>query len=217
MNVELARFNMIEQQVRPWDVLDDRVLEVMKSVPRERFVPEAYRGLAFADVEIPIGHGQAMLSPRMEGRILQALDSTPEDRILEVGTGTGYLTACLARLAGHVESVDIHDTFIPAAREHIAALGLDNVSFFAGDFLRGWSADGGYDAIAISGSLPQYRKDLEDLLRPGGRLFVVVGEAPAMEAMLVTRTVEGTVRRETLFETVLQPLEGASLGPRFIL
>lgn len=215
MNVELARFNMIEQQIRPWDVLDGRVLEVLKSVPREHFVPEPYRNLAFADLEIPIGMGEAMLCPRIEGRILQALDLAPGDRVLEIGTGTGFLTACLARLAGRVESVEIHDSFVPAARRRLATLRIDNASLFAGDIWRGWSADGGYDAIVVSGSLPRYSENFAAWLAPGGRMFVVTGVAPAMEALLVTRSTEGIIQRETLFETVLKPLAGAAAIPEF--
>lgn len=218
MNLELARFNMIEQQIRPWDVLDQRVLDIMASVPREAFVPEAYRDLAFADIEIPIGEGQTMLFPRVEGRILQALAPKSGETALVVGTGTGFLTACIARLAGQVHSVDIRGHFVEAARERLAAQGITNASLSSGDAASGWPNAGGYDVIAVTGSVPEYCDVFEQQLRPGGRLFLVVGEAPVMEAMLVTRGEDnGGCRREFLFETCLTPLDGVSRRPVFTL
>ena len=208
-DIELARRNMILQQIRPWEVLDERVLDVIQRVPREDFVPDAYRGLAFADVEIPIGHGRHMLAPRIEARMLQVLDPRPGDRILEVGTGTGFVTACLARLGGTVTSLDTQPEFTAAAAERLEALGIEGVELRTADAL---SADFGaerFDVIAVNGSLPDCVSRFEKLLKLGGRLFLVCGQLPVMEAMLITRVGEDAWRREGLFETALAPLENA--------
>ena len=217
LNLETARFNMIEQQVRPWDVLDQKVLDVMASVPRENFVADDQRLLAFADVELPLEHGEFMMAPRVEGRMLQALQLRQSDVVLEIGTGSGYPTACLARMSAQVFTVDIHQDFIDRARERVKALGIDNITWQQGDAAHGWPAVPGlYDAIAVTGSLPEYDPCFEKQLKPGGRLFIVVGEAPVMNAMLVTRVDDESFYRETLFEVDLKPLVGREKVVDFI-
>ncbi len=217
MDFERARVNMVEQQVRTWEVLDQRVLDAMSDVPREAFVPQAYRNLAFADISIPLGHGQVMMSPKVEGRLLQALASTTADRVLEVGTGSGYLTALLARLAREIVSVDIYDDFVASASTRLGKLGYGNVRLEAGDALHGWSAGAPWDVIAVTGSVPELALAFGEQLAPGGRLFIVVGEAPVMDARLVTRLGAAEWRTESLFETDLPPLIGARPRPRFAL
>ena len=215
VDFERARFNMIEQQVRPWDVLDQRVLDTMAEVPREDFVPRQYQGLAFADTNIPIGRDQVMMAPKVEGRLLQALDLRPTDRVLEVGTGSGYLTALLARLAAHVYSVEIFPEFILEAQRRLTVYGVRNVTLEVGDAAAGWENHAPYDAIAVTGSLYTLPDSFRDSLAPGGRLFVVLGEAPAMQALLITRAQVGGWSSESLFETVLPPLVNATAPPRF--
>lgn len=197
---------MITQQLRTWDVLDQRVLDAVASVPREQFVPERWRNLAFADLEIPIGHEQLMMTPKVEGRLLQALEIAPTDRILEIGTGTGYLTACLARLGGSVVTVDIFDDFSENAAARLETLGIHNVEYRTGDAATGWEGDGTFDVIAITGSLHQPERGHLELLNLEGRMFVVVGESPAMEAQLITRHGEEDWAQEDLFETDLPRL-----------
>jgi protein-L-isoaspartate(D-aspartate) O-methyltransferase len=214
-DLETARFNMIAQQIRPWEVVDERVLEVLESVPRERFVDDEYRGLAFADIAVPIGEGQQMMKPVQEARMLQALAVQPGDSVLEIGTGSGFVTACLARLGGIVTSYEIHPALSERAAERLNALKVRNVELVAGDGLHASLAPRSFQVIAVTGSLPTYPADLAELLAPGGRLFVVVGEAPAMTAMLVSRTEAGEIWRENLFETVLPPLENAPQPDHF--
>jgi protein-L-isoaspartate(D-aspartate) O-methyltransferase len=208
---ERARFNMIQQQIRPWDVLDDRVLDVMAEVRREAFVPDAYQGLAYADIEIPIGQATCMLAPRVVGRMLQALDVQPGDRVLEIGTGTGYVTACLGRLGGQVTSVEVDADLASEARSRLADLGLDSIQVQPGDALAGPVAGGAFDVIAVTGSMPTEASVpmLQGQLAPGGRLFCILGEAPAMEAVLITRVGERDMRREGLFETSAPALVNA--------
>jgi protein-L-isoaspartate(D-aspartate) O-methyltransferase len=208
-NFELARHNMIEQQIRPWEVLDQRVLDTLASVPREEFVPQRYRNLAFGDVAIPLGHGEVMLKPNVEGRILQALAVQPTDHVLEVGTGSGYLTACLARLAASVVSVDIIPEFTEAARRKLKAHGLSNVVLHVGDASRGWG-EHRYNAIAVTGSVATVAEVWPRSLSLGGRLFIVVGQPPVMEALLITRVGEAEWIRESLFDTELPPLRNAA-------
>ena len=210
MNLEQARFNMVEQQVRPWDVLDQRVLDRLAEVPREDFVPPAYKNLAYADTQIPIGQGQIMLPPKIEARLLQALDLKEPDLVLEIGTGTGYLTAVMAGLAGQVISVDI----FPELR-CLPAPYLRNVSLVVGDAAQGWLKGGPFDAIAVTGSLPNLPKAFLEALKLGGRLFVVLGRAPAMEAVLITRVGEREWSREGLFETVIPALLNSEPKPKF--
>ncbi|HQU15278.1 MAG: protein-L-isoaspartate O-methyltransferase [Chromatiales bacterium 21-64-14] len=208
-NIEQARFNMIEQQIRPWDVLDPRILDLVAALPREAFVPEAYRNLAFADLNIPLGHGQVMMAPKMEARMLQALDVGHTDSVLEVGTGSGYVTACLAALGGHVFSVEIVPELKYAAQKRLAERGIENVTLRVGDASAGWDPARRYDVIAVTGSLPMYTDVYQKRLSVGGRLFVIAGQAPIMEALLVTRTAPDGWTRESLFETDLPPLINA--------
>lgn len=211
-----ARFNMIEQQIRPWDVLDQQVLDLIAEVPRIDFVPEEYRGLAYADYAIPIGHGQTMMHPRVEGRLLQALALHPTDAVLEVGTGSGYLTALLAKAARHVYSVDIFPDFKELAEEKLALYGIHNVTLEVGDASRGWGRHGLYDAIAVCGSLPELPEGFLQSMNRGGRLFAVLGNPPVMQAVLVRRTGDAQWSREALFETDLTPLINAPVRPRFV-
>jgi protein-L-isoaspartate(D-aspartate) O-methyltransferase len=217
MNLEAARAQMLGQQIRAWEVLDDRVLEAIAQTPRERFVPEAYRDLAFADTEIPLAHGQAMLAPKIEGRLLQALQVEPIDEVLEVGTGTGFLTACLARLAQRVCTVDIFPELVAAARANLAAAGLlGSVELETADALQ-LDLQGRFDAIAVTGSIPSLDDRFVRMLRPGGRLFVVVGRAPVMEARLITLLPTGSTTSQSLFETVLSSLINAERPEPFVL
>ncbi len=217
MNVELARFNMIEQQIRPWDVLDDRVLTTIAAIPRESFVADGDQTLAFADINLPIGHQQVMMAPKVEARLLQALAPTEGDTVLEIGTGSGFFTALLAKMAGQVYSVDIYADFTTEARHKLAAQGLHNVTLETGDAsLNGWPKHGPYDAIAITGSYPVLPEGYQRSLKMGGRLVAIVGEAPVMEAILITRIGEAAWSRESLFETVLPPLRNAYCPPSFV-
>ncbi|MBE0510539.1 MAG: protein-L-isoaspartate O-methyltransferase [Gammaproteobacteria bacterium] len=207
MNIEQARFNMIEQQVRPWDVLDQQVLDQIARIPREEFVPKALRSVAFSDTALPIGNGQLMMEPKQEARLLQALALQPGDKVLEIGTGSGYLTALLASQAARVISVEIDDELLAQAREHLAAQGIANVELLEGNAARGWDAEQPYDAIAVTGSLPSIPTSLKENMQIGGRMFVVVGRAPMMQAMLVTRLNIKEWQELPLFETLLAPLQ----------
>jgi len=213
---EQARFNMIEQQIRPWDVLDQRVLDVMNSIPREQFVPESYRSLAFADTSIPLGHSQVMMTPRLEGRLLQSLAIKPEDDVLEIGTGSGYLTACLASLGRHVTSIDIMPDFTTAAGAVLAALNIRNVTLETADAAAGIEGEERYDAIAVTGSLPLLQQQFQRNLEIGGRLFIITGTLPIMEARLITRIDEHNWASECLLETCLPPLLNATVPQAFI-
>ena len=214
--IEQARFNMIEQQIRPWDVLDQQVLDTMNTTPREHFVPERYRSLAFADTSIPLGHGQVMMAPKLEGRLLQALAITPTDRVLEVGTGSGYLTACLARLGQHVTSFDIMPDFTAAAGDSLQGMEISNVSLHTADVANGIDSDERFDAIAVTGSLPVLQQQFHNNLAIGGRLFVISGELPIMEASLITRIDEHNWSRESLLETCIPALLNANSTQDFI-
>jgi protein-L-isoaspartate(D-aspartate) O-methyltransferase len=211
---EAARRQMIEQQVRTWDVLDPRVLETLGAVPRERFVPEAYRGVAFADAPIPIGHGQFMLAPALEGRILQALAPVRGERVLEIGTGTGFFAACLAHLTGAVDSIEIHADLAAAAVRAIGDAGIPRITVDTGDALAR-EFDAAYEVVAVTGALPAPEPKLEQALVVGGRMFVVIGAAPVMEARLVIRTGEDSWLSEPLFETCIEPLVQAAAPSRF--
>jgi len=209
-----VREQMIEQQVRAWDVLDAHVLTVMREVPRELFVPAEHGYLAYADVEVPLPCGQRMLRPSVAGRLLQALLPEATEPVLEIGTGTGFLTACLRAMATRVRSLEVFAELADAARRNLAALGMRDVEVVDAD---AWSFESGarYGAIAVTGSLPLYDARFERMLSVGGRLFVVVGEAPVMEARLVRRTAEEAWATESLFETVIDPLANAARPPRF--
>ena len=215
MNIEQARFNMIEQQIRPWDVLDPQVLDLLFVVKREDFAPAAYRNLAFADMEIPIGSGQTMLAPKIEAKMLQELGIKKTDKVLEIGTGSGYMAALLAARAEHVVTVEIRSEIAAAARENLARAGVGNVSIEIGNGVDGWSQRGPYDAIVVSGSVPSVSPSLLKQLRVGGRLAVVTGEAPVMEAQLITCTAEGTYNTVNLFETVVPTLDGTDAKDQF--
>lgn len=217
MNFEQARFNMIEQQIRPWDVLDQRVLDLLSEVPREDFVPPQYRNLALVDMELPLGHEQSMMAPRVEARILQALDIKPFETVLEVGTGSGYLTALLANLAKQVYSVEIIPEFIKSAQAKLADHGIKNVSLEEGDAAQGWSLDAPYDVTVITGSLPLLPEAFKQAMNIGGRLFAIIGDSPSMEAVLITRVGEHEWTEEGLFETELPPLINAIEPDRFEL
>jgi len=214
MQPEVAREQMIKQQLRAWHVLDNRVLETMSEVAREAYLPEAYRGLAFADAAVPIGHDQVMLPPKIQGRLLQALALTPDDIVLDVGTGTGFLAACMARLATRVSSIDIHPDLVAQAAARLSEFAVHNVTATVADAMT-YAPAGQFDAIAITAALPVYQDRFQDLLAPGGRLFVVVGTPPIREAWLVTRDRDG-FRREVLFETEVPAMINAPLPEAFV-
>jgi protein-L-isoaspartate(D-aspartate) O-methyltransferase len=208
LDQEHARFNMIEQQIRPWNILDQRVLDVMGGMPREAFVPDAYKSLAYADTEIPIGHSHHMMSPKIEAHALQALACQADETALEIGTGSGYLTACLAQMARQVHSVDIHSDFTEMARANLDQIGINNAVLYTDDAAHGWGKTDRYDAVAVTASMPEYDPVFEQSLRLGGRLFVIVGAAPVMKAMLITRLNDSDFSRTELFETCIEPLDG---------
>ncbi len=206
MDTDAARVNMIKQQVRTWDILDERVLTLLKTTPREDFVPTTYRRLAFADMNIPLGHEQVMMSPLVEAKALEKLAIKSQEKILEVGTGSGYMTALLAQSGQHVYSVDIHPAFITSAQQKLAALNIENVTFEEGCAAKGWEKQQPYDAICVTGSLPKIPSSLPKQLTVGGRLFAIVGQGKVMEAMLITRLDESHWDETHLFETYLPPL-----------
>lgn len=215
MNFEEARANMIENQIRPARVLDQKVLDLLYRVRREDFVPKAYRDFAFADMEIPLGHGQFMLAPKLEARILQETAIRESDIVLEVGTGSGYLSALLARLSRQVHSVEIIPELSLDAAVRVAAYGIINVTLEIGDAARGWDRHAPYDVIVVGGSLPILPPAFQQNLNVGGRLFAVVGDAPAMQARLITRLANSAYRSATLFETRIPPLKNALEPERF--
>lgn len=216
MNIEQARFNMVEQQIRPWEVLDQEVLDLLLRMRREEFVPEAYRALAFADMEIPLGHGELMLSPKMEGRILQTVEPKKTDKVLEVGTGSGYLTALLALSTRLVCSVEIVPELSEQAAQKLKAHGIDNVTLEVGDAARGWQRNEPFDVIVLTGSVPVLPVAFQNSLAIGGRLFAVVGEAPVMRAKLITRIALNAFHAVELFETDLAPLKNAQRTSAFV-
>ncbi len=215
-DLERARHNMVVQQIRPWDVIDERVLAVIQAVPRERFVSDTYLGLAFADIEVPLAHGQFMMSPKLEARMMQSLAIQPDDTVLEIGTGSGFVTACLAKLAQQVTSLEIHPDLSQTAAERVAALEISNAVLREDDAFDVEFGDRRFDVIALTGSLPVYTDRFETLLAPGGRLFAITGTRPAMEANLITRVGGDKFRREAMFETVVEPLIGAPQPEAFV-
>jgi protein-L-isoaspartate(D-aspartate) O-methyltransferase len=215
MDTLAARQQMVDQQIRTWEVLDPRVLDALSMVPREVFVPAEYRELAFADAQTPIGFGQSMLAPKVQGRILQAVSVAATDSVLEIGSGTGYLAAALSLLGGSTRSIDIHPQFTASAAANLRAVPEARVEFETRDAFSD-AALGEYDVIAVTGSLPVYDTRFERALRIGGRLFAVVGSAPVMDAILVRRVDSGEWIRESLFETVIDPLINATAAQRFI-
>ncbi|MGR8920812.1 MAG: protein-L-isoaspartate O-methyltransferase family protein [Gammaproteobacteria bacterium] len=215
LDYDTARLNMIEQQIRPWEVLDPTVLDACAAVHRELFVPDDYRDLAFTDTTIEIGHGQVMMAPKVEARLLQALGVRPADRVLEIGTGSGYLTALLATLGAHVTSIEYFGDLSERASARLRAAGISNVKLHVGDGIGGWSAAEPYDVIVVTGSSPERLAAVERQLSIGGRLFIVLGSGPVMEAVLLRRVAEDTWTRESLFETEITPLIGAEPKPEF--
>lgn len=220
MNIEKARFNMIQQQIRPWEVLDPDVLNLLSIVKREDFVPVAHKDLAFADVEIPLKPdarpSQTMLAPRIEARMLQALGIRNTDKVLEIGAGSGYMAALLAARAEFVYTVEIDPQLVDLARTNLAAAGVANVSVDLGDGAQGWPLYTPYDVIVVSGALPVLPNALLQQLKIGGRLIAVVGEAPVMEMQLVTRTDEDAFNTVVVLETVVAPLENAAQRDKFV-
>jgi protein-L-isoaspartate(D-aspartate) O-methyltransferase len=215
MNYEQARFNMIEQQIRTWEVLDQRILNLLADVHREDFIPDVYKKLALADINIPLLHEQVTMPPKLEARLLQSLDISKEDRILEIGTGCAYLTALLAKLGKEVTSIDIFPEFTRQAGAKLAAHNINNVSLITADAINGWSVTAPYDVIVVTGSVPLENKSFQQQLSIGGRLFIIVGESPVMEALLVTRVSDNGWSRESLFETDIPALIGAAQPARF--
>ena len=215
MNIEQARFNMIEQQIRTWEVLDPEVLDLLSRVKREDFVPAEHASLAFADLEIPLGHGEAMMQPKVEARILQDLAIQAHENVYEVGTGSGYLTALLAKRARHVTSVEIRGELRARAREALGRAAIANVTLLEGDGARAPLAESAFDVIVLTGSTPILPQAFLDRLTPGGRLFAVVGDAPVMKAIVVRQPVAGAFQHAELFETMLKPLVNAAQPARF--
>lgn len=216
MNFEQARANMVENQVRPWEVLDGRVLDVISRVQREDFVLPEHRQLAYADLCLPIGHDEVMMKPVVEGRVLQALDLQPTDHVLEIGTGSGYLSACLASLAAQLTSVDIHADFTAAASQRLRDAGMTNVSLATGEAVHAWQPDELFDALVVTGAVAEIPARWLAWLKPGGRALIVRGQSPAQRATLLTHEDAGRYREEALFETDLPYLTHAEPAARFI-
>ena len=216
MDSERARYNMIESQIRTWEVLDQRVLDTLAQVKREAFVPEKYRPLAFVDMEIPIGHGEVMLSPKLEARMCQELTLKETDRVLEVGTGSGHMTALLAHLAAHIYSVELDQDLSASAAAKLAAAGIANITLEVGDAATGWSRHAPYDAIVLTGSVPLLPEPFRTQLVTGGRLLAIVGDPPVMTARLTTSIAEGAYNEVGLFETCIAPLRNVPQPERFV-
>ncbi len=216
MNLEKARFNMVEQQIRPWNVLDTDVLDLLMAVKREEFVPQGQELLAFADIEIPLGHGVNMWFPRIEAHAVQAVQVKKSDKVLEVGTGSGYVTALLATKADRVVSLEIQPELAEEARVNLEKAGLTNVQVHVADGAAGAESEGPFDVIVLGGSVPVLPQAILDQLKPGGRLFAVVGQAPCQSAQVVTCTAPGVFKTDSLFETVVQPLVNAPKAQGFV-
>ncbi|OOZ37669.1 protein-L-isoaspartate O-methyltransferase family protein [Solemya velesiana gill symbiont] len=215
-NLEKARFNMVQQQIRPWEVVDQRVIDTLEVLPRDAFVPEEYKNLAYTDTEIPISSDQQMMAPKIEARLLQALNIKESDKVLEIGTGSGFLTACLSKLAASVISFEIDETLYEQASKRLSEQNIKNVDLRNDDGLQQPSIQGApFDVIAITGSLPVLDDYLKQLQKVGGRMFVVTGDADPMEANLVTRISKDAWRTEALFETELAPLKNAPQREKF--
>ena len=216
MNIEQARLNMVENQVRPWEVLDGRVLDVISRVRREDFVAAEHRQLAFADLCLPLGHGEVMMKPVVEGRVLQALELLPTDHVLEIGTGSGFLTACLATLSARVSSVDIHADFTAAAARRLQAAGITNAALATGEAVNEWQPDGLFDALVVTGAVHAIPPRWLTWLKPGACALVIRGQSPVQQAILLTHEGAGRYREETLFETDLPYLTHAEPPQRFV-
>lgn len=217
INLEQARLNMIEQQIRTWEVLDQDVLDLITSVHREDFVPDKFRQLALADVQLPLEHNQVTMTPKMEARLLQAVNIRKNDKVLEIGTGCAYLTALLAKSGNKIVTVDIYQDFIRDAERKLARYNINNVALEVGDAVDGWGKDSFYDAIVVTGSVPELKPCFQEQLTVNGRLFIIVGKSPVMEAQLITRIGENEWSWEYLFETDLPPLIGAHATEHFTL
>jgi protein-L-isoaspartate(D-aspartate) O-methyltransferase len=215
-HTEQARFNMIAQQIRPAEVLDEHVLEAMMEIPREDFVPEHFKDLAFSDINVEIGHDEVMMKPIMEARLLQALNIQPSDNILEIGTGSGYFTALLARLGSHVQSVEIEPAFLKQAEARLSAHGITNVTLIEGDASHGWKEGGPFDVIAITGSIPILPENFQQQLTVGGRMVVITGTSPVMETLLITRVADDQWERRSLFETDFPALRNVEQPQAFV-
>lgn len=215
MNFDQARSNMVEQQVRPWEVLDPRVLELLETTHREDFVPVRYRKMAFTDMAIPLDHGQNMMKPVVEGRLLQALELKPDETVLEIGTGSGFITACLAQMAQSVVTVDIHEQFTKEAEVKLKEKGIQNVELETGDAMTGWQPEQAHDVVVVTGSVQEIPDHFRGWVNPGGRMFVICGDSPAMEAKLLTKLNATEWREESLFETDLARLINAEKAPEF--
>lgn len=217
MNFEQARLNMVENQVRPWEVLDGRVLDVIGRVRREDFVAPEHRRVAYADLCLPLGHGEVMMKPVVEGRVLQALALLPTDHVLEIGTGSGYLAACLATLSARLTSVDIHADFTAAATRRLHHAGIGNAGLVTGEAVNDWQPDGLFDALVATGAVAEIPSRWLTWLKPGARALIVRGQSPAQQATLLTHEGAGHFREENLFETDLPYLVNAGPTPRFVL
>jgi protein-L-isoaspartate(D-aspartate) O-methyltransferase len=215
MNFEQARFNMVEQQIRPWEVLDSRVLAVLENIHREDFVPVRYRKLAFADLAIPLDCGQVMMRPKIEARMLQALDLAEGETVLEIGTGSGFVTACLAALANRVVSVEIFRELHEEAALKLKDKKIRNAELFIGDVMKGWQPEQAHDVVVVTGSVPDVPEQFLGWVNPGGRLFAITGESPAMEARLLKRLDATEWSGESLLETDLPRLINAEQAPEF--
>jgi len=213
---DLARANMIEQQIRPWDVLDQTVLDLIAATPREDFVPSGNEHLAFADLRLPLDHDQHMMTPKVEARILQSLELKDSDQVLEIGTGSGYLTACLAKLSEHVDSIEVHGDLSTLAKQRLELAGINNVTLSVANAITNWNTEKQYDAIVFTGSLPNYMETFEPMLKAGGRLFAIIGQAPAMQATLVRKNPDGVCAAEPLFETNIPALIGCEAKQEFV-
>ena len=215
MNFDQARFNMVEQQVRPWEVLDPRVLELLEKTHREDFVPVRYRKMAFADFAVPLDHDQSMMKPVVEGRLLQSLELKEDETVLEIGTGSGFITACLAQMAKRVVSVDIHEQFTTETEAKLKDKDIQNVELETGDAMSGWQPEQAHDVLVVTGSVEDVPDHFRGWVNPGGRMFVVCGDSPAMEAKLLTKLNATEWREESLFETDLPRLINAGKAPEF--
>jgi len=217
LNFEEARHNMVVQQIQPWNVKDDKVLDLIQILPREDFVPAKFKEHAFTDMYIPLGNGQEMLSPKREAYILQALQVQDKEKVLEIGTGTGYMTGLLASQARHVITVDIHEEFQHNAKETLKAHNITNVTFEVGDAHLGWDEHKPYDVIVVTGSLPLLPESFQRNLNVGGRLIAIVGDAPAMELIMITRVSDNEWSHKSLLETCVPALINAVEPERFVL
>ncbi len=216
MNFEKARFNMIEQQIRPWEVLNQKVLDLFTVVHREDFIPDEYKQLALADTSIPLDHGQITMTPKVEARLLQCLDIQPNENVLEIGTGCAYLTALLANSANQVISIDFFPDFTQLAERKLEKYHINNVTLETGDAVNGWEQSSPYDVIVVTGSVPILKPQFHEQLTAGGRLFVIVGISPVMEACLFTRRGDNQWSKEALFEIDIPPLIGACEPEKFV-